>query len=300
MIITGRAPGGAPDFHVGQCVQRRPHGTAQRGGAFAARVVVRSVRLGEFAILVDLFEQIAVDESGWLHEAQWHDGVVTDVGNLPRDTFGERLVGDVGVSKRQADSAIRSIIERSQLVAGHPVGANHVFVDTLGHVLLIAHADTRTRCGNKLTRRVSNDDVASSRINTSGSPHRHRWSRRRRCIATACVARPCSPRRLSLEVPLDDRRSPNRRVSRIASGYAKGAALSQQIPTLIKGDFNLGEPFGNVNSTRVNASQAVLLVDQAVDVADDVRVVHVNLRCASAHPATRQPGTVQTAWPLRV
>ena len=104
-----------------------------------------SVWFGEVAVFVDLLQQVGVDEDVRFHQPQRQIGVVFEqLWDFSRRALGERLVGDVGVGEWEADRTIRGVVERAYLIAGHRVGTEHLFIDALGHILLITHGDRST------------------------------------------------------------------------------------------------------------------------------------------------------------
>lgn len=110
----------------------------------ANECVSGSVGFGEIAVFIDSLEQVTVDQHVRLQQAQGLVGVVRDVGDFACHALGERLVSDICIGERKADRSIRGVVERSHLVAGHRISTDHLFVNALGHILLISHGDSCT------------------------------------------------------------------------------------------------------------------------------------------------------------
>src|SRR6185295_17995899 len=77
----------------------------------------------------------------------------------------------------------------------------------------------------------------------------------------------------STGVFLDDVRRPHARRVRIAPGYARRAALPQQIPALVELDLDRLQALLLLVRQRLLAKQLVLFGDEAFDVSEDLTVV---------------------------
>jgi len=80
-------------------------------------------------------------------------------------------------------------------------------------------------------------------------------------------------------VALDHLGSSDAGRSRVATGFAQGAALAQQVPALVERDFQLFEapPVGVAPlAGRLTLPELVLLGDELLDLSMDLGVVHLS------------------------
>src|SRR4051794_34522160 len=99
-----------------------------------------------------------------------------------------------------------------------------------------------------------------------------------RCLEVTAYRQGVSASGVLLLVALDLARRPDLRRSLVLAELAAGAALAQQVPTLVQLHLEVAQPrvfLGAVNGAGLHLfAQRVLLVDEGVDLLEQSGVVH--------------------------